>query len=65
MFNEVSLKLNMRSTLLHAKFCIHHTSSHMTTTCKMDFLTSRDFSERWLKAMKSQKPLGGGSSCND
>ena len=60
MFNEVSLKLNMRSTLLRVKFCIHHTSSHMKTTCKTDFLTARDFSERWLKAMKSQKPLGWG-----
>ena len=65
MFNDVSLKLNMRSTSLRAKFCIHHTSSHVKTTCKTDFLTGRDFSERWLKAKKSQKPLGGGPSCND
>lgn len=64
MFNEVSLKSNMRSTSLRAKFRIRHTSSQVKTTCETDFLTGRDFSERWLKATKPQKPLGG-SFCND
>jgi len=64
-FNEVSVKSNMRSTSLRAKFRTRHTSSHEKTTCEADFLTGRGFSERWLKATKPQKPLGGPPAMTD